>query len=88
MEDIDKSLSIVLSLLRSVFIKTIGYDSSRYDRLLKYMRKGGKKLPDNLQEIYTDILLLLRKGENIKKINESPEAALTIEDNIIKIAVS
>ncbi len=88
MDDIERSLGFVLSLLRNVFVKMIGYDSSRYDRLLKYIRKGGKKLPDNLQEVCNDILSLLKKEENIQKINESPEAALTIKNGIVKIAVS
>lgn len=88
MENIDKSLGMILGLLRNVFVKTIGYDPSRYDRLLKYIRKGGKKLPDNLQEISNEILALLKKEENIKKINESPEAAVTIKNGIIEVTIS
>ncbi|MFN7182046.1 MAG: reverse gyrase, partial [Planctomycetota bacterium] len=88
MENIDKFLGSVLGLLRNVFIKQLMYPSSRYDRLLKYLRKGGRNLPSNLCEIRDEILQILKKEENIKKINESPEAAVLIHNGRIKISVS
>ncbi len=88
MENIDKFLRNVLGMLRNVFVKQLMYPSSRYDRLLKYLKKGGKNLPDNLREIRNEIINILKKEENIRKINESSEAALVIHNGNIKISVS